>query len=363
MNRIIAYSLLLCVTALFSCKKDETKTVFDSNARSSFTAPVLLTPAADSNIVITASNVGTSQLVVKWKRANYGTYLGITYTLTADSAGVKTVTLGSTNADSMVINYSSLNTKLLTKLAANVKIPLSLTLTSWLTNNQNDTLASESVKVNITAYFKPTKVVKSPSYIYIAGDFEGWSITYPNPAIIVSDTSDGIYEGYIYISNGGSYKMYTAYDWNQTSYGDGGSGALIVANCACSNFYPPSNGYFEIGVNTNTMTWSQTLTTWSIIGDATPGGWSTDTQMAYDATNKVWTVTAYMKAAGSFKFRANDDWIIDFGLDSNGKLAYADNPILGYVNRNNITVPADGTYVITLDLSNALNYNYSAVLQ
>ena len=52
--------------------------------------------------------------------------------------------------------------------------------------------------------------------------------------------------------------------------------------------------------------------------------------MTYDEANQVWKVTADMLAGGSFKFRANNEWMIDFGVDANGNLVYADNPFFGY---------------------------------
>ena len=83
--------------------------------------------------------------------------------------------------------------------------------------------------------------------------------------------------------------------------------------------------------NFNNNTWTATKTTWGIIGDATPGGWNSDTPMTYDAVNQVWKVTCNMVSTGSYKFRANNAWAIDFGMDpSNNKLVYADNPFFGY---------------------------------
>jgi starch-binding outer membrane protein SusE/F len=46
-------------------------------------------------------------------------------------------------------------------------------------------------------------------------------------------------------------------------------------------------------------------------------------------------------------------------VDAAGKLVYADNPFYGYTaGLNNLTVPADGNYTITLDLHDASNYSY-----
>lgn len=77
---------------------------------------------------------------------------------------------------------------------------------------------------------------------------------------------------------------------------------------------------------------------WGLIGDATPGGWSDDTDMTWDAANSVFTITINM-TAGEFKFRANDGWDINYGgsldaLEAGGA---------------NITIDSDGNYTITFD--------------
>ncbi|HYH14054.1 MAG TPA: hypothetical protein VD794_02475, partial [Flavisolibacter sp.] len=200
--------------------------------------------------------------------------------------------------------------------------------------------------------------------LYIPGDYQGWN---PAAAPFIKEVVDKpkMYEGYVYIPEGGSYqfKMTPQPDWTPMAYGDatGNSGNIIEANYAGGNMTVPSGGYYYLTANLNTNKWTATKTTWSILGDATPGGWVTDTQLSYDAANKVWKVTADMKANGSFKFRANNEWVIDFGIDPVTKeLRYADNPFLGYTpDLANLTVPTDGNYTITLDLHSAGNYTYT----
>jgi hypothetical protein len=139
------------------------------------------------------------------------------------------------------------------------------------------------------------------------------------------------------------------------------NGATLVTNGG-TYLTAPTGGYYELTADLGSNIWTATQTTWSIIGDATPGGWNTDTQMAYDSTKQVWTVTANMIQAGSFKFRANDAWIIDFGIDGTGDLQYADNPFLTYNSTLlNLTVPVDGNYTITLDLHVSGKYTYTIV--
>lgn len=78
---------------------------------------------------------------------------------------------------------------------------------------------------------------------------------------------------------------------------------------------------------------------WGLIGDATPGGWSDDTNMTWDATNSVFTVTLDLVSSGSFKFRANDGWDINYGGDINALTPGGDN----------ISIDSEGNYTITFD--------------
>ena len=50
-----------------------------------------------------------------------------------------------------------------------------------------------------------------------------------------------------------------------------------------------------------------------IIGSATAGGWSSDQAMTYNATEKCWEIKGITLTAGEMKFRANNDWVLDWG--------------------------------------------------
>ena len=96
--------------------------------------------------------------------------------------------------------------------------------------------------------------------------------------------------------------------------------------------------------------------TWGIIGDATEGGWDTDTDMTYDPEAGVWKVTAELQQGG-IKFRRNDSWTINYGPRNNDDgILYLDDPgahgiaeagtyeIILEFNQEN---PATATYSIT----------------
>ncbi len=77
---------------------------------------------------------------------------------------------------------------------------------------------------------------------------------------------------------------------------------------------------------------------WGIIGDA-QGSWGDDTDMTWDAVNNVFTVTLDLVSSGSFKFRANDGWDVNYGGDLDNLTAGGDN----------ITIESDGNYTVTFD--------------
>lgn len=88
----------------------------------------------------------------------------------------------------------------------------------------------------------------------------------------------------------------------------------------------------------NPNAYTYTANRWGLIGNATPGGWDNDTNMTWDATNKVFTATLDLTAA-KLKFRANDAWTINLGGDLNALTQ----------DGADITVAAAGNYTITLN--------------
>ncbi len=88
-----------------------------------------------------------------------------------------------------------------------------------------------------------------------------------------------------------------------------------------SNISVTTSGYYQVNFNSATGVYSFTLLTTpvynqiSVIGDATPGGWSNDTQLTQSLTNnQVWTGTVSLTAGGALKFRANSAWTTSWGL-------------------------------------------------
>ena len=213
-----------------------------------------------------------------------------------------------------------------------------------------------------TATAKPAASKGPEAVLYVPGAYQNWK---PDTAPQIGSVAGSPirFEGYVNFTGTGEqpFKFTNAPDWTHTNYGAGPSGTFSTDGQA-GGLTVSSGGYYELTADLAKGTWTATKTAWSVIGNATPGGWEKDTPMTYDADKQVWTVTLPMKADGSFKFRANNAWKIDLGLDSNGKLQYVDNPFFDYnPSVKDLTVPDDGTYTLTLDLHVPGKYTYSIV--
>jgi starch-binding outer membrane protein SusE/F len=356
MKKYISYFLGLIVGLLLVAGCDEEATLTRLEPVAFAAAP----EASASSVTVTNANLEEEVISFTWAGVEYPVDAPVTYSLQfatpADTVGQNAWENAITKEYGEEIFSAILNGQEINDIAAELGLEpqtegnLVVRVKSYL----DRAAYSAALPVKVT----PLKIVTEFPALYIAGDFQGWNIG--APAKIVSVNDDGIYEGYIFIPAGGTneFKLYAQPNWEPTSYGDGGDGNVIVANYAGSNFKAPTDGYYLFSVNLNTMKYLLMKTTWSILGGSTPGGWDADTQLTYDPAAQVWKVTADMKKDGSFKFRANNAWALDFGHDDDAKLAYANHPWKEYVDRPQFTVPSDGNYTLTLDLHEPGNYTY-----
>ena len=359
MNKLLIFSLSLLIVASVSCKKEGMQYDLHEGA---FTASALT--ATPGTIVLTQATENDTALRVQWTGADFGSKPVVSYTLQLDTPA-DTAAQHWAGAHNYTIPASSLRygfivkdlNSLLNGMGLPTGTPNTVVLRIRADVNQLNGAASA-----IAPVYSNVVALKITSYgldLYVPGDYQGWDPgTAPKLAPVVG--RPGLYEGYVYMAGASThyFKYTNARDWNHTNYGDGGNGTFSTDGLA-AGLSVPDGGYYYLTANLNNNTWTATKTTWGIIGDATPGGWNNDTQLSYNPTTQLWTVTVNMVANGSFKFRANNGWALDFGIDNTGKLVYADNPFLGYTpGLNNLSVSIDGNYTITLDLHEAGNYKY-----
>ena len=338
---------LITLTGFYSCSKKENKVILNPD---NISAPVIKGLADGASLTFTKAN-RDSTLLFTWSPASYGFNTAIDYYLQVDNQGnnfQKAMTVGHTKSkDSLQIVVNALNNKILL-LEQDPEVPLSLDVSFRviaIINSHVDTAFSKPVNVTITPFYIP---IIYPQ-LYVPGAYQGWS---PGTAdSIGSLNSDGNYEGYIYMDVATEFKFTSARDWGHINYGYAAAGELSTDGGA-GNLSVSDSGFYKFNVNTTDLTWTYLKTTWGLIGDATPGGWDTDTPMHYSPATQLWTVTLNL-TANSIKFRANGSWALNYGSDKNdGKLQEGSN--------TNIAIPKAGNYTVILDLSHTV-YKYKLI--
>lgn len=170
--------------------------------------------------------------------------------------------------------------------------------------------------------------------LYMAGDANGWAT---NDYLA---GEDGVhFTGFMYLNQNG-FKFCTQPEWKGTNYGADFNTAADAANITMTE----EAGYYKVDVDLESKSYVLTpITTIGIIGSASPNGWDSDVDMTYvpyNAETKAlgyWEAKDITLASGEIKFRANDDWAINWGGDVNALTQGGDN----------ISVDA-GTYDIKL---------------
>jgi hypothetical protein len=84
-----------------------------------------------------------------------------------------------------------------------------------------------------------------------------------------------------------------------------------------SVFTVPADGLYHVVIDTETGRGAVVPVEWGFIGQATPGGWSSDTKFdapAFDMTTMTYSLTGVTMSAGEYKFRYSGGWKVE--LDS-----------------------------------------------
>lgn len=197
---------------------------------------------------------------------------------------------------------------------------------------------------------KSVSYLKNVNYdvIEVPGAHQGWDpATAPQ---LASVAGDGTYEGYVWFNDAlNQFKFTQGGSWD-VNWGD--SGADGTLDPGGDNIVAGDPGYYKLNVDLNALTYTMQKTEWGVIGSATAGGWDSDQNMTYDAETGNWTAILDL-VVGEFKFRANDEWAINYG----------DNGADGTLEQEgaNIVIAQAGTYQLTLKLGTP-DYTYSATI-
>lgn len=201
-----------------------------------------------------------------------------------------------------------------------------------------------TIKLNMMDYTMTIAPLNYSEYIYAPGTGNSW--TPASAPALHSANFNGVYEGFAYLKSEFKFTKQRnwdngEYNWSSfTSYPAGFTGE------GTGNIKVATSGYYKITADVPSAKFEAIPTTWGIIGDATAKGWDGDEAMTFNEADESWTITTTLKA-GTFKFRANGSWDINFGGSANNLIQ----------NGDNLSVAA-GTYTIKLYLSRKTANHY-----
>ena len=319
-----------------------------AQAKGSFS---ILTPLSGASTVLTPALATNPAITVTWSAADFTTPTQVDYTLEMAVTGTSFAAItpaGTTTATNLTWSVADLNGAVLSAgltpfSQGSIDIRVKAAVGSVIQY-------SNTINVLITPYTTALPTIAVP------GNHQNWS---PGTAPKLASPGFGQpnYEGYVWLN--GEFKFVAPdnagnFNWGNNDWGDDGTFTNKLKLVDEVNCNAAVAGYYRLKANTTTLTYSQERTTWAIIGNATPGGWSTDTPMTYNPTTRKWTVTVTLSAQSApndgMKFRANGGWDLNYGdTGADGKLEEGG---------TNISTTA-GVKTITLDLSNPRVYTYT----
>ena len=363
MKKILKLSTLaLLLIVGVSCEND------DQTIASATGGPELLTPLDGSSYVLDPAAGSNEVTTLVWNHADYSVQTEVNYDVEVALAGTDfatTVAGGSTTNRFVVWSHEALNTVALEAgLTPYTAGDLEVRIKSSLGSNAEMVAYSNVITITITPY--TTDLPK----IAVPGNHQGWS---PPTAPLMASSGFGQtnFEGYISLDGEFNFlrpKADGTFDWDGDSadWGDDGTFSGVLLNTGETNCTATA-GYYWVKANTATLTYSITpITTWGIIGSATPGGWDSSTPMTYNPTTKKWSIVVTL-VDGEYKFRSNNIWnagsvqynLGGFQADKVGDDYAGESMSYGGAN----LVVTAGTYLVELDLSNPRAYTYTLTPQ
>ena len=228
------------------------------------------------------------------------------------------------------------------------------------TDSNGSSVVSEPQEIKITMV--ETEGEAPAPMLAVPGQYQGWN---PGEAPLLAASAAGQtdFEGFIYMdideADNQGFKFVEGvdgvYDWGNPDWGQSktdAQGTLVIEDE--DNVKVDADGLYYLQVDTGAGTYSTTLMSLGLIGDATPGGWGSDTDFVYDATNNLLTLDINLINGNKYKVRANDEYVIEFpgqfGPDSDGD-GFLDTHQGDWIHEGDT-----GNYRVTLDVFTARKY-------
>lgn len=318
MKRIFNYKTWMAAALIIAaaCAETDLGPVLDE---STFEAPVLMNPATAAPVELLPENAANLYEEFEWEKTQYGVNVSTTYVLEVDDNEdfSSPQSLAQVSATSVDISVEKLNSTLLALgLPGFEEATVFIRVKSTITGHTSDPLFSESVSRTVVTY--QNSECGNHCTVGIIGDATpgGWSIDTDMRLADPTGVDKSTWTVTLYLVAGPA-KFRAGDDW-PVNWGAAdfptGTGVQDGANIPV-----PTSGYYKVTLNDNSGAYTFTalaapeFASIGIIGDATPGGWDTDTDLTKDGTNPhLWTGVVTI-TDGEAKFRADNDWANNWG--------------------------------------------------
>lgn len=366
-----------------SCDRDDTLAVAELKSN-----PDIISSLSATSYVINDTNLSNTFETIVFKKANFGVNVETENQLELALAGTsfaKPINLGVATSDNYVkltyqeLNNALINLGLVPNTPADVEVRVKSNIKS---GNTNPTYVYSS-----PISFKVTPFKANPDDLFpkiympgiwdevALGGYAEWDET--NSPALYSSKKNNVYAGFQYMAfksasypldpDNGAFKFTPGASWDN-DMGDDHTRTGKLTKDGEWNIkvpdYPVANTFF-IKVDLANMTYSLEKANMGIIGEATPNGWNSQVDLAYNPSTMKFEIASIALTGGKvFKFRNNDSWSIKIQPASgdvtpvSGKEVQVYNSAEGTVKDDpSFICPESGNYKVELDLHNSGYYN------
>ena len=345
---------------LAGCYKPE---MVQISAPEDVVAPVL--DAVEGPIEITAANMANGEVAFAWTPADYGVQTQVNYSLEVATAAAPdskvTITSGITDTTTVtthvtaVVTYEKLNAILYNDLKLSDGVAEDVVFFVGAKVGEYAKIYSNGVTVSA----KITAAEKEYPKLTVAGSYAYNSWTPGKGQFVFDfDGTDTKYSGVIDFGEDVSALNFkfvgAAWGQNEFSVPSGEAQAAeaaelpLVAGGGDNISAYTTHRFYSLTLDKATPKVSKNFSfnSLGVIGDATPTGWDADTDMAFNTEKQRFYVDLTL-VDGTIKFRADDDWAVNWGGADGALVSGGDN----------IAVTA-GDYRIYVNLNDPANPVY-----
>ena len=294
--------------------------------------PVIDSPDSSFSVVLSPDMSSDNAITVSWNDPDFSednttevNYIVETALTGTDFSDVQE--MGSTQENSLGLTHFELNEIALEAgIEALTQGSLDIRIRSVVeTTNGNIERISDTITVDVT----PFAGALTDLFLVGAATAPGWNNDNNNPALVRDPENPNLYT-YTGRFLNGQFKVLEQIGGWQPQWGVGPNGDLASSEDLGEDpgvfEITDGEGYYTLTLDVDNLTYSidpfdasgaATYSTIGIIGDSTPNGWGSDTDMTQSTFDPhLWYINDIDLVDGEAKFRAGDAWDTNWGADT-----------------------------------------------